>query len=100
MSDSSPKTCRRIVFHGRVQGVGFRMTTKRLSRKYDVVGYVKNLSDGTVELLVRANEAEIERFLNAIRQQFSGNIESEDAAACDDSMRNALAKNRTFTVRY
>ena len=68
MTDSNSTICRRVVFHGRVQGVGFRMTTERVAKKYDVVGYVKNLPDGTVEVLAKATDEELERFLHAIRE--------------------------------
>ena len=41
-------TARRIIYSGRVQGVGFRWTAKELARGYDVLGTVRNLPDGTV----------------------------------------------------
>ena len=43
---------KKIIFSGRVQGVGFRYTTKEVATGYDVVGSVKNLPDGSVELLI------------------------------------------------
>ena len=64
----------RIVFRGRVQGVGFRATTYHLARGRAVAGYVKNLPDGTVELVAQGTRAEITGFLNAIAQRFSGYI--------------------------
>ncbi|WP_206028620.1 acylphosphatase [Thalassoroseus pseudoceratinae] len=100
MSDADSKICRRIVFHGRVQGVGFRMTTERLAQKYEVVGYVKNLTDGTVEMLVQADADEIERFLNTVRQRFSGYIEAEESSSCEESMKKAANGCRAFTTRY
>ncbi len=42
------------VFRGRVQGVGFRATVKHYATKLGVVGSVKNLSDGSVELYAQA----------------------------------------------
>ncbi len=58
---------RRFYFEGRVQGVGFRATTKHVARGYEVVGWVKNLSDGQVEVLAAAESAsEIEAFLQGI----------------------------------
>ena len=46
--------CRLTIYYsGRVQGVGFRFTTKSVAAGYDVVGTVRNLVDGRVELVVR-----------------------------------------------
>jgi len=51
--------CRfRVVYSGRVQGVGFRWQVKNLSGDFEVAGFVRNLSDGTVELLVEEKEQE------------------------------------------
>ena len=64
----------RVIFRGRVQGVGFRATTHRLARGRAVAGYVKNLSDGTVELVAQGTPSEITDFVDAIAQRFSGYI--------------------------
>ena len=40
-----------IVFHGRVQGVGFRYTAKYLANSLNLVGWVQNEWDGTVTLI-------------------------------------------------
>ena len=40
---------RRVVVHGRVQGVFFRDTTQREAERAGVAGWVRNLDDGTVE---------------------------------------------------
>lgn len=55
------------LFSGTVQGVGFRYTTERLSRQFQVTGYVKNLKDGRVEMIAEGDEKEIMDFLTAIR---------------------------------
>ena len=39
---------KRITFHGRVQGVGFRFTAKCMARSLGLAGWVKNEWDGTV----------------------------------------------------
>ena len=52
-------TARRVVFDGRVQGVGFRYTCKDLAKGFDVVGTVKNLPEGTVELEVMGETEEV-----------------------------------------
>jgi len=57
---------RRILFDGRVQGVGFRYTVKDLARGFDVCGWVKNLPDGSVELQVMGQEDEVAAFIREI----------------------------------
>lgn len=52
-----------IVFHGRVQGVGFRYTAKYLARSLRLTGWVKNEWDGTVTLEVQGREALIQKLL-------------------------------------
>ncbi len=60
---------RQVHFEGRVQGVGFRFTTKQLAREFDVSGWVRNLPDGRVEMLVAADEQEeVEAFIQAIQE--------------------------------
>ena len=57
---------RQVSYTGRVQGVGFRYTVKQLASGYEVVGWVRNLVDGSVELQVGGEEAELAAFLAAI----------------------------------
>jgi acylphosphatase len=40
---------RRVVVHGRVQGVFFRDETRRLAEWHGVAGWLRNATDGTVE---------------------------------------------------
>jgi acylphosphatase len=56
-------------FGGNVQGVGFRYTAQGLARGFKVVGYVRNLPDGRVELVAEGDEREITGLLEAIGQQ-------------------------------
>ena len=57
---------KRVFYEGRVQGVGFRFSVKSITTGYEVVGSVKNLIDGRVELLVQGEENEVAEFLQAI----------------------------------
>jgi len=59
-------------FEGRVQGVGFRYTTVSIAGRFRVVGYVKNLPDGDVELAAEGRESELQAFLAAIRASHLG----------------------------
>ena len=58
--------CREIHYRGRVQGVGFRYTVRLIAAKFAVCGFVKNLPDGRVQLLVEGESDELQRFLAAI----------------------------------
>ncbi|MFQ3577953.1 MAG: acylphosphatase [Verrucomicrobiia bacterium] len=59
---------RHVFYEGRVQGVGFRATVKAIARGYEVRGWVRNLSDGRVELLAAGEEAEVEAFLLGVSE--------------------------------
>jgi acylphosphatase len=63
---------KRIIFAGKVQGVGFRYATKDIARSFDVCGSVKNLADGSVELQVMADDdRELEAFLTELTEESS-----------------------------
>ncbi len=72
---------RRVIFHGRVQGVCFRATARDLARGFAVTGFVRNLADGTVELQAQGDPGEIDRFCAAIHDAFTGFITHADSDA-------------------
>lgn len=49
-----------IVVKGRVQGVGYRAWTVRLARQCGLRGWVRNRHDGSVEMLLIGEEADVE----------------------------------------
>ena len=57
-----------IIYSGRVQGVGFRYNAKSVASGYEVVGTVRNLPNGRVELIVEGEKAELEAFRQAVRE--------------------------------
>jgi acylphosphatase len=57
-----------IFFEGNVQGVGFRWSVKRIATGFDVVGWVRNLPDGRVEVQASGEEPEVRAFIEAIGQ--------------------------------
>lgn len=58
-----------IVFHGRVQGVGFRYTAKYLANSLNLVGWVQNEWDGTVTMEVQGREWLINELLKRAEQK-------------------------------
>jgi len=80
---SSEQTARHVIFHGRVQGVGFRATSHSIAGRFSVSGYVRNLADGTVELRVEGPNAEVENFLTAVREQFDRNLTDVNTRTVD-----------------
>jgi acylphosphatase len=46
----------RVIVHGLVQGVWFRESCKRVAEEHDVVGWVRNRSDGTVEAVFEGGQ--------------------------------------------
>ncbi|MCU0876197.1 MAG: acylphosphatase [Pirellulaceae bacterium] len=70
----------RVLYSGRVQGVGFRWTVQHLSQGFVVTGFVRNLDDGNVELVAEGEAAELDRFRATIAERMQGNIRDETVA--------------------
>ncbi len=68
------QAAKHIIFAGQVQGVGFRYTAERIARRYELTGFVRNLPDGSVEMLAQGAGQDIEDFLRDIRNTFTGYI--------------------------
>jgi acylphosphatase len=67
------------LYEGKVQGIGFRAVVLSLAKGYEVTGWVKNHPDGRVELLASGDSAEVEDFLQGIREShLAGHIEHEN----------------------
>jgi len=67
-----------IVYSGVVQGVGFRFTAQRLAKDRNLTGWVRNLSDGRVEILVEGLKEKVEDFVQSLGEHFGDYIESKD----------------------
>lgn len=53
----------RAIVHGRVQGVGFRYYTQQEALRLGVTGYVRNLPDDTVEIVVEGADSQVDALL-------------------------------------
>jgi acylphosphatase len=70
------RTC---YFSGRVQGVGFRYTVKNVALQYNVAGFVKNLPDGRVELVMEGPDPDMDRLVHDVSQRMDGYIKRVDS---------------------
>ena len=70
---------KRIVFHGRVQGVGFRFTAKHLANSLGLTGWVQNEYDGTVLMEVQGRETMIYKLLTSFNRNQYIEIECIDS---------------------
>ena len=65
----------RLLYSGKVQGIGFRYTVQALAGQHKVLGWVRNLDDSKVEVVAEAEEGALKDFLQQINQHFSRYIE-------------------------
>lgn len=63
-----------VIYRGRVQGVGFRYTAQTIAKEVGVAGYVRNLPDRTVELVVEGTPEQVEAVLQRLAFQMAANI--------------------------
>lgn len=59
---------RRVVVHGRVQGVGFRYGVVEAAQSAGLTGWVRNRLDGTVEAFIQGDDAAVERVIGWCRR--------------------------------
>jgi len=85
----------RVIYHGRVQGVFFRATSREIARDYDVVGFVRNLPDGTVHLEAEGPPDQVRAFLDAVANHFRANI-----TRADEETLPAQGREARFEIRY
>ena len=69
---------RACYFSGRVQGVGFRYTVQNIAIQYNVHGYVRNLPDGRVELVMEGSDEEMDHFVEAVSNKMNSYIKKLD----------------------
>jgi acylphosphatase len=93
---TEPIAIRRIAyFNGNVQGVGFRYTACQIAKDHAVVGYVKNLLDGRVEIIAEGFPQDVDRFVAEVEEIMKSYIEFTTGT---DS--TATAEYDSFTIEY
>lgn len=91
-----PPISKQVFYDGNVQGVGFRYSVKQIAKGFEVVGWVRNVPDGRVELQASGEPAELTAFLEAI-------VQSELRAHIKDQGQMPLSEAPTargFEIRH
>jgi acylphosphatase len=87
---------RHLKIFGRVQGVGFRHFTVQRARELNLTGWVKNMSDGTVETVIEGSGENVDQMIDKLkkgpRTARVDDIREMDAAGEQDNFQD-------FTVR-
>jgi len=72
-----------IYFFGRVQGVGFRHTCMTVGQRHPVSGWVKNLPDGSVEMVVEGEQAAIRIYIDDVCRSTHGRVDDKQISKGD-----------------
>ncbi len=86
---------REIYYSGRVQGVGFRYTARAIAAAHRVTGFVQNLPDGRVNLVVEGDSNEIQAFIDELQADMGTYI--HDAQV---TVRPANGRFQGFEIRF
>jgi acylphosphatase len=82
---------------GRVQGVGFRYFVREKARQLEVVGWVRNLADGRVELIAEADREQLNTLVEQLRQGLPGSkvsdVDLQWTAAISEFSDFAIVRN-------
>jgi acylphosphatase len=86
---------REVHYAGRVQGVGFRYTVRSVAAGFDVTGFVRNLPDGRVQLVVEGSPGEVSAMLEAINAEMGFYIRD-----IEETTRPASGRFQMFEIRH
>lgn len=96
LSNDRPNKSVRVVVRGRVQGVFFRESTKQYALNLDLRGWVRNCSDGSVELIATGDPDNVSALLEWLP---SGPVMARVDGLTIEELSNS--ENFTgFTVHY
>ncbi len=84
-----------VVVKGRVQGVGFRAHVQYSARQIGVTGWVRNVGYDTVEAIGEGEQAQLERFVQAVK---TGPVGSQVDEA-ETEWQNATGEWSDFQMR-
>lgn len=75
----------KLIISGRVQGVSYRASAKAQANELNILGYTKNLPDGTVEIIAEGSEEQLSSLLSWCRKgppgAAVGSVDTEEQEA-------------------
>lgn len=74
-----------VCYTGQIQGVGFRYTVRTVAQGFEVVGLVRNLLDGRVEVLAEGDRPELEAFREAIQESGLGSLIRQEVVSWSEA---------------
>lgn len=93
-NSQQPRQRQIVLFEGRVQGVGFRYTTRQIAADFQVGGFVENLPDGRVRLVCEGPPSEVDQFVAAVHERMADCIRSVQS-----SREAASGEFQSFFIR-
>ena len=89
-----------VHFSGRVQGVGFRYNTVNIAKGFAVCGYVQNLPDGRVRLVVEGEAEDVNSLVEAVLAQMGRYVGSHTVDQSVATEEFGEPGSKPLTVRY
>jgi acylphosphatase len=84
------------IVRGRVQGVSFRYNAQHAARRLDLMGWVRNLPDGTVETLAQGDEARLQQYEAWLQHGPQGAV----VTAVDTQWSDMSSPYNSFEILY
>ncbi len=94
MAKLQPRTAKKFLLKGRVQGVGFRYFAERWASQLGICGYVKNLWDGDVEVYAIGDVHAIEE----LKRQLAEGPRSAHVTSMDESDERVDERYHRFMI--
>lgn len=89
-----------VHYAGQVQGVGFRYTAQQIARRHRAAGYVQNLSDNRVRLVVEGDPTDLRALLDDIAQTMSSHITQQWMDETEANGQFGPPTAGALTIRY
>ena len=84
-----------VTIQGRVQGVGFRAQAKRFAQRLQLTGFVRNLPDGSVEIVAQGEKGDLDKLVEELKKAFGRYIQE-----CKVSFRNPKEEFGQFFIGH